>query len=129
MTQPSIFDAPARTVPDYKRDPFGWNIHYLEQNTHLYREFRRRADLHVAEGKTVRANRIIQELRFETDMRGSDAFKINDHASGLFARLYQHEHPRADVEVQRKGHWKDISPETWGRILAAFAALRRRGLV
>jgi hypothetical protein len=77
----------------------------------------------------VRANRIIQELRFETQLAGSDSFKINDHASGMFVRVYKLQRPHADVEIQKKGHWKAITQTDRERVLAAVTALKRAGRI
>ena len=127
--QLGLFDPPGNQAPRYQADPIGWNIWYLQENLELYREFRRRADQHAAAGKTVRANRVIQELRFETALHGSDTFKINDHASGMFARMYLMQRPGAEVEIQRKGHWKELSKDDRKRIWDAFIRLKNQGLI
>jgi hypothetical protein len=75
----------------------------------------------------VRANRVVSELRLETALSGSDAYKISDHANPFFVRVYKLQRPDADCEIQRKGYWKDLSDEDRQRILTAVAALKRTG--
>jgi hypothetical protein len=114
-------------APIYKDDPIGWQIWYLENNLHLYKDFRRRADQHAEAGKLVRANRIVQELRFETQLQGLGAYRINDHAAPFFVRVYLLQRPGVKVEIQRKGYWKDLSSEDRRRIRIAFNAFEKSG--
>lgn len=126
MTQ-AVVPTTSQLTPIFKHDPISWQIWYLEQNLHLYHEFRRRADDHARVSKTVRANRIIMELRFETQLHGNDAFKINDHANLFFIRVYKLKRPDVEVEIQKKGYWKNLSQEDRNRILVPVSRLKKAG--
>lgn len=117
----------AELAPVFKVDPIGWQLWYLEQNLHLYHEFRRRADEHAAAGKVVRANRIVMELRFDTQLEGNDAYKVNDHANPFFVRVYKQTHPKVPCEYQKKGYWKDLSEADCDRIKEALKRLQAQG--
>lgn len=69
---------------------------WLQNNRHIYTEFARRA-LYMARAgrKHYSARTIVEAMRWDSDLRDSDAlFKINDHYTPGMARLFMEKYGR-----------------------------------
>lgn len=116
------------TAPDWETRPLDWFIYMLETNPALYKAFRRIADegLRRNPAMTLSADRILHVIRWETDLKGEgDIFKINDHLTALFARLYVLERPQhKDKFRSRKSFLDSLTKNEEERLLLAFEPLR-----
>ena len=67
---------------------------YHDNNPSVYQEFKAEAFRVLAAGREhYSARTILHYLRHETAVRGDGPFKINDHMSPFYARLFEREHP------------------------------------
>lgn len=116
------------TAPSWHDDPVAWSCYLLESSPDLYKAFRRIADEGLRQNPhmTLSADRILHVIRWETDLRGEgDTFKVNDHCSALFARLYALERPQyADKFRSRKSFLDALTKNDEERLLLAFEPLR-----
>ena len=123
------------TAPVWANDPIAWSCWLLTENGQLYKQFREIADERLRQNPrmTLSADRILHVIRWDTDLRGEgDTFKVNDHCSALFARLYVLERPQyADKFRNRKSFLDSLTQDEEERLLLAFEPLRetRRRLV
>jgi hypothetical protein len=115
-------------APAWEDDPVGWACWYLERHPRVYREFRRLADLRRERRPNSRmsADQILHVLRWETELRGEDdTFKINDHLSALFSRLYVLDRPEAEGLFRtRKSIFDMLAPREERRLMLAFEGVR-----
>lgn len=116
------------TAPDWHEQPLEWCIYLLESSPDLYKAFRRIADGGMWQNPhmTLSADRILHVIRWETDLRGEgDTFKVNDHCSALFARLYVLERPQhAEKFRSRRSFLDALTQNDEERLLLAFEPLR-----
>lgn len=103
-------------------------IWFLENNGHVYEEFRNICDDSVQQNPkiTLSARFILHMIRWRTELKGdADVFKINDHVSSLFARLYVLERPQyKDKFRNRKSFLDSLTKTEEERLLLAFEPLR-----
>ena len=140
-TEQPTLTFPPRTVtaPEWVSGNIGACLEYfiwiLEHSGELYKAFRAEADKGLRQNPqmTLSADRILHVIRWDTDLRGEgDTFKVNDHCSALFARLYVLERPQyADKFRNRKSFLDSLTQDEEERLLLAFEPLRetRRRLV
>lgn len=123
-----VFPVGSVTAPSWEADPLGWYIYILENSPQLYVEFRKIADegLRHNPAMALSADRILHVIRWQTDLRGEgDRFKINDHLTALFARLYVLERPQyKDKFRNRKSFLDSLTKTEEERLLLAFEPLR-----
>ena len=69
---------------------------YHQENPHIWEMFERFALQAIKSGQTrLSADLIIQRLRWETMLSAiKDNYKINDHYSADYARLFMEKHPQ-----------------------------------
>jgi len=75
-------------------------------NPHVWAEFERRALLLIASGRArYSARTIIEAIRwhFDAETTSADGFKINDHHSAFYARLFAERHPGHGEFFKMKG--------------------------
>jgi hypothetical protein len=75
-------------------------------NPHVYAEFERRALLLINSGRTrYSARTIIEAIRwhFDSTTTSEDGFKINDHHSALYARMFAARHKQHGTFFTMKG--------------------------
>lgn len=113
--------APTVTAPDFKTDPVGWCIWLLRENPSLYRAYRDAADelfRRNPNAKRVSSDMILHHVRFETLAAGhGDAFKANNNASPLFARIYRFERPQHRDAFELRDSFLDHLDSTSKRLL------------
>lgn len=129
VEQPALtFPVGGVTAPDWETRPLDWSIWYLEQNGHIYKRFRDICDDAIRRNPKIvlSARFILHKIRWDTELEGEgDAFKINDHASSLFARLYVLERPQHEGKFRnRKSLLDSLDKDEEERLLLAFEPLR-----
>ena len=130
-----VFPSSSVTAPEWESDPLGWYIWYLTEHPEIYKEFRRIADEGLRHNPTMAlsSDRILHVIRWQTDLKGEgDRFKINDHLTALFARLYVLERPELEGKFRNRKSFLDaLDTNEQERLLLAFEPLRlnRRRLV
>jgi hypothetical protein len=119
---------PTVTAPRWEDDKVEWACWYLRENGHIYKEFRRRADeaMKADPHGPMSADDILHSIRWDTRLKAKgDVFKINDHASALFARLYIEERPHAQKNFRsRKSFFDMLTNNERERLMRAFEPLR-----
>lgn len=123
-----VFPTSTVTAPVWENDPVAWSIWLLTENGQLYQTFRKIADEGLRQNPqmTLSADRILHVIRWDTDLRGEgDIFKVNDHCSALFARLYVLERPQHEGKFRNRKSFLDmLSEDEEERLLLAFEPLR-----
>lgn len=72
-------------------DPFK---QYHSENPHIFRRFKELSmQMRNTQKKRYGARTIIEVIRWETDLRGNDQFKINNNYNALYARLMIYHYP------------------------------------
>jgi hypothetical protein len=67
---------------------------YHAENPHIYEAFKEKA-LEAAKRKVkFSARAICAVIRWETPIEGTGNYKINDHASPYYARMFEKEYPQ-----------------------------------
>jgi hypothetical protein len=122
--QANLFDPPpAPRRASFRTDRVGWAIQYLQDNRHVYQEFRRQCDRWRRNDPTreTSADMVAHHIRFETGIQeaSSDGWKVNNNATSLFARLYLSERPGANFDT-RDSEWDKLPAHEWERILAVL---------
>lgn len=80
----------------------------------VYQAFKRRALQLIEEGRRrYGAKRIIEEIRYDTDLKNNpehaDGFKINNNRTALYARRFMAEHPEhAGFFAVRRSKYDEI---------------------
>jgi hypothetical protein len=92
--QPDLFGTPEKPASQLEAD--FWKFH--AENPHVYRLFCKFAARVLARGYSAHSARdIIHRIRWETSIEtGDDEFKINDHHSPYYGRLWMRDHPQHD---------------------------------
>ena len=131
--QPTLtFPTATVTAPEWIPNDVSACLNYfiwvLEHSGQLYKQFRKIADEGLRQNPRMplSADRILHVIRWDTDIRGEgDTFKVNDHCSALFARLYVLERPQyADKFRNRKSFLDMLNKDEEERLLLAFEPLR-----
>lgn len=128
MSEESTLTLDRITAPSWDNDPVGWLCWLLETHPEIYREFRRLADdrLEVRPGDVLSSDQLLHVIRHNTALRAQgDTFKINDHASAPFARLYMIEYPEREGCFRTRNSFFDmLNKAEEERLLLAFEPLR-----
>jgi hypothetical protein len=75
---------------------------YHAENPHVYTEFEKFANLAALHRPHFSARAIIHKMRWETMVGGSGHFKIQDHVSPYYARLFEQNNPRLKGFFRKK---------------------------
>jgi hypothetical protein len=127
MSQPTL-NFEKTTAPAWEDDPVGWACWLLETHPEIYRQFRALCDeaLRRQPGRVLSADQVLHVIRWETSLKAEgDTFKINDHASALFSRLYVIERPQSDGCFRtRKSIFDMLTQDETKRLMDAFESVR-----
>lgn len=67
---------------------------YHMDNLHIYEAFKNYTYELIRAGRTYSgANAIIERMRWDSYIRGNDAYKINNSYAPLYSRMFENEHP------------------------------------
>jgi len=71
---------------------------YHKRNPNIWKFFEQFAnELVMSNVKTLSAKRIFERMRWESDIRGDDGFKLNNNYHAFYARMYAKFHPEPDI--------------------------------
>lgn len=130
MTEQATLPFSRVTAPSWDHDPVGWACWLLDTHPGIYKQFRALCDeaLRRQPGRVLSADQVLHVIRWETSLKAQgDTFKINDHASALFSRLYVLDRPHHDGCFRtRKSIFDMLSDEEDRRLIAAFEPLKNK---
>lgn len=118
MNDPAPLDRSV-TAPDFSAHPLAYYTWHLLRHPEMYAAFRRYTDQYraVDESRRVSADMICHVLRFHTGLRATDdTFAVNNVLTPLYARLYRHQRPGANVPI-RASQLDALTPEEWQSLL------------
>lgn len=83
---------------------------YHTENPHIYKRFRELAEEMRKTGRGYYSSKmLINVIRWETDLRGGDEFKINDKYQSLYGRLLAFNEPTFEEFFQFRKRTKGVT--------------------